>query len=325
MGLELRLFDGEVDDHFICKLCNKVFLDPVTNQCSHSFCSSCIKKRLASDKARICPICSGRLTNEFQQPSIEFKLKLLSLTIRCSHKCGATLQIADLPDHVAEECPNTPLECPNKGCQKKVRRCDMTRHMDECDYRQVVCEACDHVTVFCELFTHQSRVKCLERKLKQQVIRELRNANLEVSKHRNNVNKQHIRLEAQQRKLILDHARNLAGKPPALVHSPRPNNSTSPNRITSNETTPVFITEDKMNGMERHGDEDTGSPAPPSSRVGHALFPCKRCKKLFNPDSNRKSSCKWHAGPMIEVFGGTCFACGRVDYQPGCVAGFHQA
>lgn len=316
MGLDPRQFVDPVDDKYVCKLCHKVFLDPVANHCGHIFCSSCVKKRLGGDMAKRCPDCSAQLIKKMSPPSMDFRLELLTLQIRCHNKCGKTFPLSSLPDHMGDECPNTAMTCPNisKGCKKKIRRCDIKKHVEECDFRDVECEACGFVTIYCNLFTHQSRVRCLEKKLKQQIIREQRNHANDVKRHRAHLTKQNIRREVEDRRVVLEHTRYLKnGK--NKMHG-------SLESLTNNKTSDVFLTEVVNN--QPNGDEGT-SPPPHPSRTGHAVFSCIRCKKLYNAMSNNEKACRWHAGPIMDVFGGTCFACGRVDYQPGCMSGHHHS
>lgn len=277
----------------MCKLCHKVFLDPVVNVCGHLFCSSCIKKRFRSNMAKRCPVCSSTLLEQTTQPSMDFRLELLDLQIHCHNKCGKTFPLASLPDHISDECPNTAMTCPNdpKGCKKKVRRCDIDHHVEECDFRKVVCEACGYVTVYFNLFTHQSRVKCLEKKLKQQVIRELRNHSKDVRKHRSQLTKLNIRRDVEDRKVILEHAR--------CIQTGKVRKRESMESL--DKTRDFFLTELEEENTPVQSD-DGSSPPPHPSRTGNSIFSCLRCKKLYNALSNNDKACRWHAGVSSTFF-----------------------
>lgn len=317
MGLDKALFD-DVNDEFICALCENVFLDPIVPSCQHIFCSACLARRFKKDKSTACPTCQSPIQDLPQTASQEFKLKLLNLKIKCTNKCDRKVTLGELPDHVSVDCPFTPVSCPNenKGCKKKVRRCDLTKHLAECDFRTVTCEACGHVTLFQDLFTHQSRTRCLERKLKQQVIRELRSAHRQVINHRSNVTREHIRREIQQSKALVEHARYLQNRKQKfhqLLLSP----SNSSVIMTEHENS-VFLTE-----LEDIRSKNK-SAIPTSSMSAVCPVQCERCLKLFVSEKNHGNACHWHAGPIVPLFGGTCQACGRVDYLPGCMSGFHE-
>lgn len=212
MGLDRDLFPGEVCEEFICKLCSQVLLNPVTSGCDHVFCQTCIVRTMKSRVTRHeCPSCSANLTLSMKDTGVEFKLKLLNLIVECSHKCGAKFVLAELPDHM-EICPDAPVDCDfrTKGCKRTIKRCDKRKHQDECDYRPVECEACGYSTIYRELFTHQSRVRCLEKKLKQQIIRERKAASREINRHREKLFRDNVRLDQHQRKKLVNHAKSMS-------------------------------------------------------------------------------------------------------------------
>lgn len=341
MGLDVDLFEESVGDEFLCKLCRKVLLNPIVAGCAHVFCEPCLLRRIKSKTGKAqCPTCTSVLDPDaFLTSSIEFKLRLLNLKVRCSHNCGESFALGDLPDH-DEVCPYTPVQCKfrNKGCKKTVRRSDLQKHLDECECRTVQCEACGYVTIYRELFTHQSRVRCLEKKLKQQIIRERRVSSQQIQKHRDKMFHEKVRLEQEQRKRMLEHAKQLNNKPTPLYHSKSRfslhRSDISLNRSDLNlnlndsqHNGSVFVTESPLadNELPDPNDDRHMGRTPHSSRSGFVLQSCGQCGKFFRANTNHHHSCRWHAGPMIEVFGGTCCACGRLDYQPGCVTGFHRA
>ena len=300
MGLDLKQFDGTVEERFICKVCEKVFLNPLLNKCGHTFCTTCIGKRLSNEINRFCPTCKEPLVTPLKPPTKEFRLELLGLPIQCSNKCGQVLPLEGLPDHVSDSCPFTGVVCPNrrKGCKRKIRRCDVRQHVLECDYREVKCEACGHVTMYNDIFTHQSRTKCLEKKLKQQVIRESKNHQREVRRHQTQLNKMHIRRDIEDRKILVHHAKFLRDS--KFTHNGKEFNPsprlTAPSANTQNGDD-VFMTE--VNGDHDDDIESNSSPAPHPSRAGHAIFECMRCKKMFSSQTNNYKSCRWHAGVSI--------------------------
>lgn len=336
MGLDVELFPESVEDEFICGLCSQVLLNPVTAGCSHIFCQTCVKRKLKSHVTKAeCPSCSAQLVQETTDTSVDFKLKLLTLRIACSHKCGHSFELGDLPDHM-DICPNAPVQCSFKlkGCKKTVKRMDLRKHMEECDFRTVECEACGVQTLYCDLFTHQSKVRCLEKKLKQQIIRERKAASMEINRHREKLFRDNARLDQQQRKKILSHAKDLNNRKLTRHHNKMDEHDSD---FEFSPRVGVFMTETKIqngslvenqnaNGYvsRSHQEQNHVSRTPHSSRSGFVLQSCAQCNKMFRADTNSNSACRWHTGPMIEVFGGTCFACGRLDYQPGCALGYHR-
>ena len=291
MGLDKALFD-DVPDECICVLCRNVFLDPIVLPCKHMFCNACFMRRFKMDKPTVCPTCHSSIEEEPQTSNQEFKLKLLNLTITCTHKCDRKITLGELPEHVSEDCPLAPVSCPNesKGCKKKVRRRDLNKHIAECNFRSVTCEACGHKTIFQDLFTHQSRTRCLERKLKQQVIRELRQAHHQVVNHRSNVTREHIRRDIQQAKTIVEHARYLQDRKQKLHQLLlSPTNSTI---IINDHQDSFFLTDLE----DLRSKEKSLTTTPYQSRSALCPVQCERCLKLFVAEKNHQSACQWHSG-----------------------------
>ncbi|XP_060603882.1 E3 ubiquitin-protein ligase PDZRN3-like [Ruditapes philippinarum] len=312
MGLDKDLFEGDVEKEFICGLCDQVLLNPVTAGCSHIFCQSCVNRKLKSLVSKpLCPLCSAKLSSNTQDTTIEFKLKLLNLTLWCSHTCGAKFVLADLPDHM-DICSNAPVQCEFKptGCTRTIKRCDFKKHLQECDYRSVECEACGHVTIYRELFTHQSRVRCLEKKLKQQIIRERKLALKEVNKHRERLFRDNCRLDQQQRKSILNHSKSLNHRR-KLRHSSKNDNDSE---FDLSPRDGVFLTEHAVEHhndvtMEQNGEDSkeierqrqiqNNTKTPHSSRSGFAMQFCSQCNRTFRADTNTSTACRWHVGVSL--------------------------
>lgn len=297
MGLLKKLFE-ELPDDVICALCNEVFLDPRVLQCNHMFCSACLVRRSARIKADICSTCETPYHGpSCRQADEGFKRKLLNLNAICNYKCGMKIKMAHLPEHLKDECQQAPVPCPNaiKGCKKKVKRCDLNKHIDECNFRVVTCEACGHVTIFQDLFTHQSRKKCLERKLKQQVIRELRHAHQEVINHRSNVKRDHIRLDIEQTKKVIQHARYLQERKQKLHQLLLSQNNND--AINSESGDSFFLTD--LEELKNKNTSLSSTPVHSRSTVGSQQ--CDRCLKHFFPGKNHGKSCRWHEGVCINI------------------------
>lgn len=296
MGLPKRLFIDPPSD-VICSICDEVFLDPKVLQCNHIFCNSCLQRRKSKTKSDTCVTCHAPFQNHScKQPDEDFKLKLLQLNVICNYNCGMKIILGNLPEHLKEECPAAPVICPNevKGCKKKVKRCDLSKHVEECDYRTVTCEACGHQTVFQELFTHQSRKRCLERKLKQQVIRELRQAHKEVMEHRSGVLKDHIRRDIQQSKIVVGHAKYLQERKNKLHQLLLSQSNIEAINNVINDISPedsFFLTE-----LEELKEKPPSLTPSQSRSTLVSAVQCDRCLKCYIPDKNHEGACRWHEG-----------------------------
>ncbi|XP_052820437.1 E3 ubiquitin-protein ligase PDZRN3-like [Mya arenaria] len=310
MGLGKELFEGPLEDDFLCGLCGQVLLNPVTAGCQHVFCQQCVIRKMKSRVTKpVCPVCSLNLSLDMKDTTVEFKLKLLNLNVRCNHKCGESFVLAELPDHI-EACPNAPVECDFKGrgCKRTIKRCDKRKHSDECDFREVECEACGHRTIYRELCTHQSRVRCLENKLKQQIIREKKATSREIIRHRERLIKDNAKLDQQQRKKILSHAIALSSR----KHGRQSVNfdESFSEEYAETGADGVFLTENTNDEYSRrHVQTDDNqnmtdlkrmaTKTPHSSRSGFATQMCAQCNRKFKPDQNTCTSCRWHVGPMV--------------------------
>lgn len=345
MGLDVQLFEGQVPDDLLCTSCRKVLASPVKNvSCPHLFCNACLKRLIKTERVKACPACSAVLRLKGHTPSVELRLRLLDLVIRCSHNCGKVCKLGELPDHIAEECPHAPVTCPYapNGCRMKVKRAQLGEHVEECDWRPVVCEACGLHTVYCQLFTHQSRTRCVEKKLRQQLVKAIRATNTDVKQHREYLDRQHIRLEQQQRQRMMEHYRlatavasqsrhhhyNSHGSSNDSEEQDSPRVDSVYTVTTQSVTNPdVFSLTSAPQPVPDHDDVEMtialNTPSP--SRTGLHVHMCKNCKRHFRENNNSPNACRWHPGPIIELFGGTCYSCGRLDYQKGCMMGYHEA
>lgn len=190
MGLDKDLFEGDIDPEVICKICGDVFDDPVANTCPHVFCFRCIQNRLTHESSRVCPICQERLDKLPKRPSNELMQKWENLRIKCPNSCEEYLPLHSLENHVRDCCPKTKLDCLNsgRGCNEKISREDLRTHLCKfCLYRYVRCEGCGMRVLYYDVFTHQTKTKCMEVKLRQEVMRNRRTTHRETKHHRINL------------------------------------------------------------------------------------------------------------------------------------------
>ncbi|XP_061094684.1 E3 ubiquitin-protein ligase TRIM35-like [Conger conger] len=62
------------EEDLTCRVCNDIFTDPVTLQCSHSVCKDCLHGRWADGGAGECPFCQRKTTED---PACDLDLKNL--------------------------------------------------------------------------------------------------------------------------------------------------------------------------------------------------------------------------------------------------------
>ncbi|XP_074494950.1 zinc-binding protein A33-like [Sebastes fasciatus] len=71
-----------------CHVCSETFRDPVSLSCSHSFCSSCLKKFWEQAENKNCPICKRKSSKD--DPGVSFALKELSDSFAERQKAGSS-------------------------------------------------------------------------------------------------------------------------------------------------------------------------------------------------------------------------------------------
>ncbi|XP_013392436.1 E3 ubiquitin-protein ligase TRIM22 [Lingula anatina] len=369
MGLDKALFHENVPGDLICGICRQVFDDPVSNVCPHVFCLKCISQRLRHNSSRVCPVCHKRLKAAPASPPKELVDRILTMKINCTSKCGEVFELRELKGHLNSICLNALVDCDyeEKGCKEKMLRKNLPEHLKQCLYRKTTCEACGYKCLVKDLATHQHKKKCLQIKLKQDIISSVRNANKEIKHHCKSLRdaryhlKQEERKERQARRQSrLNSAASYRSATGSLMSSRKnyangrgnyDDVTSSTSRVTSGYSVrsyasskppllgprgsisggskflPAGTGDTSVVGVERGAARQMTPRAPHPSR-NEDLSPrerlwCLRCDKPFLMKSNHSSACSFHRGPMLELFGGMCESCGRLDIHKGCLTGYH--
>ena len=122
------------DDRWICPICLDIFQDAVETPCCHNlFCEGCIRN------TRSCPLCNQRIVGALR-PNIPIRRLVLELSVACPNQpCGQKVKRCDLERHL-ETCEYSLVECPNNQVCGEIIRKDLEKHTTyECHYRQVSC------------------------------------------------------------------------------------------------------------------------------------------------------------------------------------------
>ncbi|XP_036952967.1 nuclear factor 7, brain-like [Acanthopagrus latus] len=77
-----------VESYLSCHVCSEIFRDPVSLSCSHSFCSSCLKKHWEQAKKKNCPTCKRKYSKGF--PPVNVPLKELADSFVERQKSGTS-------------------------------------------------------------------------------------------------------------------------------------------------------------------------------------------------------------------------------------------
>ena len=110
MGIDIKRFDGSVDDELICPICQLVLENPLhIIQCEHVFCHSCIWKWIQTGN-ETCPIDRKKFEKEdLKRPRLVIKF-LDKLDIKCDYAnngCTSIVKLEQLAHH-KKDCKINP-------------------------------------------------------------------------------------------------------------------------------------------------------------------------------------------------------------------------
>uniref|UniRef100_A0A0G4HXS7 TRAF-type domain-containing protein n=1 Tax=Chromera velia CCMP2878 TaxID=1169474 RepID=A0A0G4HXS7_9ALVE len=63
--------------------------------------------------------------------------------VDCPNHCGQKLPRGDVSAHRQTDCPEQKVLCQVDGCTERVRRCELSEHMESCPFRLLPCAHCD--------------------------------------------------------------------------------------------------------------------------------------------------------------------------------------
>jgi len=124
------LFEGNAGKEFECAICfevhatNVVSLDP----CGHLFGKNCISKTIK----RNCPTCKTVYMECQVSPAKYVERKIGQLKMRCNHseECKWAGTLNDFKKHL---CPFEVIACDQPGCDAKIERRHMAKHLADKD------------------------------------------------------------------------------------------------------------------------------------------------------------------------------------------------
>ncbi|XP_068444264.1 E3 ubiquitin-protein ligase TRIM39-like [Clinocottus analis] len=89
------VFESLPEDPFQCPLCLKVFSDPVTTPCGHSFCKSCLSERWDKSDSCSCPMCSKRFR---VRPETSTNAVIREISVRIKRRRAETPETPETPE-----------------------------------------------------------------------------------------------------------------------------------------------------------------------------------------------------------------------------------
>ena len=132
-------FVEEPPDEYFCPVTLELISDPKQTEC----CGHLLSGRLVSKlqrEGKSCPLCND--PNFKVITDKHFKRKVNRLRVRCPHRqngCEWVGELGDMEDHMTR-CPLRLVACEfaQAGCQVRVPRQDMARHMEEWGQRHLL-------------------------------------------------------------------------------------------------------------------------------------------------------------------------------------------
>ncbi|KAI5265061.1 polysaccharide deacetylase [Aureobasidium subglaciale] len=144
------------DDNLSCPICRSAFVDPVVvSDCDHHFCRDCLDYTSSwNQRSGNCPICrrAGRLNGSGSASKLLANI-LDELVVKCPKEaegCDKQIKRGHLVDHINIYCQYTLVDCPQSGCEQKVRRKDAA----QCVHQPVSCLACRQNMTVQDLDSH---------------------------------------------------------------------------------------------------------------------------------------------------------------------------
>jgi len=142
---------------FLCGICEYVCDDPVvqTCGCEQIYCRKCLQFYYKNYQHK-CPECGKINSDPTQVTSSNVAIKLKKM--KCKNyilKCTWQGQCGDYKCHITKDCPKEIINCPNNNCKVKIRREEMDSHLQNCEFRDCICEICNLSIPFKELSGHK--------------------------------------------------------------------------------------------------------------------------------------------------------------------------
>lgn len=135
------LFVEDLDDDFVCAVCQDVLEHPVRGPCQHEVCRACFE---APTEFR-CPGCVDSIPWPVEGVVDAGKTwrMLLRQHCRCPNAgCDWHGSFSDLTAHRSMRCACEPLQCRHPGCPTQVPRALLPSHSAACDFRTGQCDSC---------------------------------------------------------------------------------------------------------------------------------------------------------------------------------------
>jgi TNF receptor-associated factor 5 len=163
--VDLRSLDyiSVVDENLICPICRIALINPITTSCDHVFCRDCFDQSHRISAA--CPIDRWPIVLPHDiGPTHRLILNQLDgLEVKCpntTYGCEKILARSMVQNHVDKYCGHAMISCPEKACEGKVLRKDLS---GGCLHYTSICPDCAESLLQVDMERHREK-ECSERK-----------------------------------------------------------------------------------------------------------------------------------------------------------------
>eukprot|EP01034_Spumella_vulgaris_P025599 gene25599-32071_t len=159
-GFPRSLFVSPPKAISICKTCDSVYDEPVTLECTHSFCRSCLASE--SQGRHICPTCKESFDTEYVNSMAADKIATMemrcftTLNDRSNSQCNWTGTLAEALRH-EKTCDYKLVKCQYPDCRAMVRAQDLPHHEKNCQFNGVSCNFCSRLFEPSNIIAHRSQ------------------------------------------------------------------------------------------------------------------------------------------------------------------------
>ena len=131
-------------ERFRCPINSGVLSDPIYDECGHAFCKTCFDNRT---NQAVCPISKNAIGSKTSKAE-DLAEEILELIYSCNvdnSLCSWNGMFKDLPDHKSKDCLIEEVKCTNTDCELKIKRGDLGRHLEVCEFTAKKCQFCTFV------------------------------------------------------------------------------------------------------------------------------------------------------------------------------------
>eukprot|EP01017_Pseudomicrothorax_dubius_P020142 TRINITY_DN22078_c0_g1_i1.p1 TRINITY_DN22078_c0_g1~~TRINITY_DN22078_c0_g1_i1.p1 ORF type:complete len:303 (-),score=4.62 TRINITY_DN22078_c0_g1_i1:61-969(-) len=149
---EDQIVQGPNTENLRCPIHLGVFINPVVDDCGHTFCSSCINEYI--NIRNQCPISKKRITRLTTNYTVKSIIDDLRSVCLYAPDCSWEGKHSEVMYHIVNNCLEHPTPC--KGCQIRMKRKVLPKHMEACQLCWMECEFCQTVIFVGSYDSHMS-------------------------------------------------------------------------------------------------------------------------------------------------------------------------